>query len=161
MSNFQRNAPKDYVCPICLGVKGIENNDTLIRQPDIVYKDEAVTILVNSFFMPSNEGHVIVVPNGHYENIYDLPSETGHKIFDVAQKMAKAMKQAYSADGITIRQNNEPAGDQHAFHYHLHVFPRYTGDKFNEAKPEDKYLADTTEKAQYADKLRKELSGVK
>lgn len=51
---------------------------------------------------------------------------------DTAQKMALAVKKAYNCDGITLRQNNEPAGDQHAFHYHLHIFPRYNGDRFNQ-----------------------------
>jgi len=27
-----------------------------------------------------------------------------------------------------VRQHNEPAGNQHVWHYHLHVFPRYADD---------------------------------
>ena len=30
------NAPENYKCPICLGVKGIESDDTYIKQSDIV-----------------------------------------------------------------------------------------------------------------------------
>jgi len=38
------------------------------------------------------------------------------------------MKSAYGCDGVNLLQNNEPAAGQHAFHYHLHLFPRYDGD---------------------------------
>lgn len=34
-------------------------------------------------------------------------------------------------DGVTFLQNNEPASNQHAFHYHLHVLPRYTNDNLH------------------------------
>lgn len=155
---FPSNAPDNYICPICLGTQHIENEHTLMKQADIVYADDMVTVFVNSFFLGKNAGHVIVVPNDHYENVYELPSEVGHHIFDIAKEMAVVMKKVYKTDGITIRQNNEPAGDQHAFHYHLHVFPRYTSDDFNEILPEQKRLADPEERAQYADKLKLSLA---
>jgi histidine triad (HIT) family protein len=94
-----------------------------------------------------------VVPNEHFENIYNLPAEYGHRIFEVAQKVAIAMKRAYGCDGITTRQNNEPEGDQHAFHFHFHVWPRYKDDGYNTMKPEDKYLADPKLRASYAQKI--------
>lgn len=101
------NAPENYTCPICLGVKGLEAQDTLMRQTDVVYKDDLVTGFINSFFVGRNTGHVIIVPNEHYESIYTLPVRVGHRIFDVAQKVSLAMKKAYACDGITTRQNNE------------------------------------------------------
>lgn len=148
------NAPEGYVCPICLGIKRVASSDTLIKSSDIVYGDEKVTVFINSFFMGKNSGHVIVVPNIHYESIYDLPSEIGHHIFDVTQKLSAAIKKTYKADGITIKQNNEPAGDQHAFHYHVHIFPRYKNDGFNAIQPEQKRLAEPKERASYAERLK-------
>lgn len=119
---------KNYVCPICLGVQGVENGDTLIRQSDIVYKDNVVMVFVASYFIKGSEGHLIVVPTKHFENIYDLPGEIGARIFSTAKEFAIKMKFAYGCDGVNLLQNNEPAAGQHAFHYHLHLFPRYEGD---------------------------------
>lgn len=138
----------------CLGVKGISSPDTLMKASDIVYKDDLVTVFINSFFIGKNAGHVIVVPNRHYESIYDLPQKYGHRVFDVSKKMAIALKKAYNCDGITTRQNNEPAGDQHAFHFHFHVFPRYDNDDFNNQIPSHKRLAEPAERAEYAAKLK-------
>jgi histidine triad (HIT) family protein len=155
---FPSNAPESYICPICLGVKHEESDATLMHPTDIVYSDNLVTVFINSFFLGKNAGHAIVVPNEHYENIYDIPENVGHHIFDVSKKMSALIKKAYNADGITIKQNNEPAGDQHAFHYHMHIFPRYTDDGFNELLPEHKRLADPAERVEYANKLKAQLN---
>lgn len=150
------HAPADYVCPICLGVHGVENDKTLLRLQDIVYVDKVVTAFINSFWIKNNPGHVIVVPNDHYENFYDLPAGVGAHILTIAQKIALAMKKAYECNGITLLQNNEPAGGQHAFHYHLHIFPRYEHDDLH-ANMTNKQLADPIHRVEYATKIRSAL----
>lgn len=148
------HAPEGYKCPICLGIQGVESEDTLLKQADLVYKDDLVSVFLNSFWIDTARGHVIVVPNAHYENIYELPDEVGHRIFKVIKKMCLVMKEAYKCDGITTRQNNEPAGNQHAFHYHHHVYPRYDGDSFNENMTKKSILSDPTDRIEYVNKLK-------
>ena len=150
---MHNHAPENYKCPICLGVKGIESVDTLLKQADLVFKDDLVSVFINSFWVDTVKGHVIVVPNNHYENLFDIPEEVGNRIFEVTKKIALAMKESYKCDGITIRQNNEPAGDQHAFHYHQHVFPRYDGDSFNVNMTKKSILSQPGERLEYAKKL--------
>jgi histidine triad (HIT) family protein len=54
---------------------------------------------------------VLVVPNVHYENLYELPSRYGHAIHDLAREVAIAIRQTYGCDGTSVRQHNEPAGN--------------------------------------------------
>ena len=75
-----------------------------------------------------HEGHAMVCPAEHYENLYDLPPRVLQRIALMAQQVALAMKRAWAPDGVSTRQHNEPAGNQHVWHYHLHVFPRFEGD---------------------------------
>lgn len=150
------HAPKDYKCPICIVLEGKENDGTLIRQSDIVYKDDLITGFISSFFIGNNLGHVILVPNKHFENIYDIPAEYTRRIQEVAQKMSFALKKAYNAEGITTLQNNEPAGNQHAFHYHFHVFPRYENDELHKNML-DKKTTTPEERLPYANKIKKAL----
>jgi histidine triad (HIT) family protein len=147
----------NYTCPICLGIQQLENKHTLLKKDDMVYQDEEVSAFINSFWIGKNEGHVIVVPNKHFENFYDLPSALGYHIFDLAKKVAVVMKETYICDGITLRQNNEPAGDQHAFHYHLHIFPRYENDNFNHELTKKSVLSKPEKRIAYAEKLKKYL----
>lgn len=150
------HAPTDYICPICVGIKGTQSDDTLIRPTDIVFQDDLVTVFIGSYFIGHNSGHAIVVPNEHYENLYDVPENVGAHIFKTAQKMAIALKKAYQCDGITTQQNNEPHGGQHAFHYHLHVFPRYENDEIF-AHMNTKRLTTADERKPFAEKLKAAL----
>jgi len=148
------HAPEGYICPLCLTSKGIESEKTMAKQADVFYRDDLVFAMVNSKFVGNNPGHVIVVPNDHYENIYDIPLEVAHRIFDVAQKVALALKDIRRCDGVMTQQNNEPASGQHAFHFHFHIFPRFDGDNFAE-NINNVRLPLPEERAGYAADLRK------
>lgn len=121
-----------YRCPICLAIEGVENKDTWIKQADIFYRDDLVVGFISSKFIKGNEGHALIVPVKHFENLYDLPDEYARRIIEVSKRVAVRLKGARGCDGVTVVQNNEPAGDQHAFHYHMHVIPRFDGDNFHE-----------------------------
>lgn len=151
---MHNHAPQSYKCPICLGIEGVENDDTMIRQSDIVYKDVKVMVFVASFFIGQNSGHLIVVPIEHYENIYNLPGEVGAHISSIARKFSIIMRKAYECDGVTTLQNNEPAAGQHAFHYHLHLFPRYENDDIYDHMT-NKRATTEQERLQYSEKIRK------
>lgn len=122
------HAPTGYICPICLGNRGVENEHTLIMRADRIYAQGEVIVYINSFFIKNNPGHVIVVPKHHFENVYSIPDSVMDEIGRTSKLIATAMKKAYGCTGITMLQNNEPDGGQHAFHYHLHVIPRYPDD---------------------------------
>lgn len=150
------HAPEKYICPICLGVKGIESEATMLKRTDVVYKDELVTVFVNSKCIQNNPGHAIVVPNEHFENVYDMSEEVLERVIIISQKMARALKKSHECDGVMILQNNEPASDQHAFHYHMHIIPRFFGDDIF------KYMGSTRissleERIEYAEALKENL----
>ena len=47
----------------------------------------------------------------------------------MAKKLALKMKDKLGCDGVNIVQNNEETAGQTVFHFHMHVIPRYKGDK--------------------------------
>ncbi|OGK64800.1 hypothetical protein A2313_00240 [Candidatus Roizmanbacteria bacterium RIFOXYB2_FULL_41_10] len=144
----------DYICPLCLAVKGIESTATLMKQADIFFKDDLVLAAVNSKFFIKVPGHVIIIPKQHYENIYKMPEKTLNRISVVSQKMALLLKNVRHCDGITMIQNNEPASGQHAFHYHLHIIPRFNNDGLIESKLKTKVVT-PEERIPYANALKK------
>jgi diadenosine tetraphosphate (Ap4A) HIT family hydrolase/sugar/nucleoside kinase (ribokinase family) len=145
------HAPGDYACPFCLLIAGITNEQVHSVQSDLIYHDETVTALIGSHQWPNNPGNVIVVPNEHFENIYDLPVRFAADIHLLARRIALAMKAVYGCDGVSTRQHNEPAGNQDVWHYHLHVTPRYKGDQFYSTR---RALMPVDERAKYAAELR-------
>jgi len=97
----------------------------------IVTQDETVAVVINPF--PLNPGHVLVIPRQHVANIYELPDALAGPILSTAARVARTAKCVFSAEGVTLRQNNGAASDQHLFHFYLHVVPRFAGDgeRFN------------------------------
>ena len=154
------HADKDYKCPICIAINGKEHNDTWIVQDDIFYRDDLVMGFISSKSVKGNEGHPLIVPIKHYENLYDLPNDVAARIMQVSKRVAIAVKKTRHADGITVTQHNEPAGGQHAFHYHMHIFPRFKGDDFNEELW--RAARNTPEqRKRFADQLRTFISSIK
>lgn len=106
------HAPNGYICPFCLIAKGIENENLYTKQTDIIYKDDYVTAFIGAGWWMNNKGHVIIIPNSHFENIYDLPDEISANIHKLERKVAIALKEVYKCDGVSSRQHNEPCGNQ-------------------------------------------------
>ena len=77
--------------------------------------------------MPRAPGHALVIPKSPARNILDIEQAPLSKLILVVQKVAKASKSAFAADGITLMQFSESAGGQAVFHLHFHVLPRYQG----------------------------------
>jgi histidine triad (HIT) family protein len=151
------HAPDDYACPFCLLARGIDASQSahvLSRNADTVYRDGEVTALIASHQWPNNHGHVLLLPNAHHENIYELPLYLATRIHELARALALAMKAAYGCDGTSTRQHNEPAGNQDVWHYHLHLFPRYAGDALYTSQ---RALMPAGERAVYAARLRAQL----
>jgi histidine triad (HIT) family protein len=151
------HAPENYICPFCLLIQGIENEHVHSIQSDIIYHDKCVTALISSHQWPNNHGNVIVVPNEHFENIYDLPIRYAGEIHKVAKQLALVMKTVYACQGVSTRQHNEPAGGQDVWHYHLHVTPRYQNDQYYLTQRE---FMPVDERAKHAERLRKALQTI-
>ena len=93
----------------------------------VIYEDESVMAFLD--IRPLNLGHTLVIPKEHYETIYEIPDELIGRIHKIVKRTALAMKRATEADGITVIQQNERAAGQEIFHLHVHVVPRYRGQK--------------------------------
>jgi histidine triad (HIT) family protein len=92
-----------------------------------VYEDERVIAVLDIW--PLNEGHTLVIPKRHYKTVYEVPDEEVAHLYKVVKKVALAVKRAVGAEGISITQHNGKAAGQDVFHVHVHVIPRYEGQK--------------------------------
>lgn len=146
------HAPKDYECPLCLIADGEDVGKT--GPDDIFYQNELFTAFIAGKWWENNKGHVVIIPNKHFENLYDIDEKYLTEIHKFSKKVAIAFKKVYNSDGTSIRQHNEKAGNQDVWHYHLHVFPRYEGDNLYQ-NHDKKYWASAEDKRPYAEKLKK------
>ncbi len=90
-----------------------------------VYETDHVLAFMD--IMPRGDGHVLVIPKAGARNILDVKPDDLAELIKAVQIVARAAKDAFSADGLTIQQFNESAGGQVVFHLHVHVIPRFDG----------------------------------
>jgi len=91
-----------------------------------VYEDEVAVAFMD--LRPAVEGHVLVVPRRHIENIYVLDEATAGHLMAVAVRIAKALAAETRPAGLNLWQSNGEAGGQEVPHVHLHVQPRRQHD---------------------------------
>lgn len=77
--------------------------------------------------MPRGDGHCLVIPKTPARNIFDADVDALAAVMRTVQLISKAAMKAFSADGVTVQQFNEPAGGQVVFHLHVHIIPRFDG----------------------------------
>jgi histidine triad (HIT) family protein len=105
--------------------------------------------------MPRADGHVLVIPKTAARNILDIAPDALMRLMVAVQHVAKGVKAAMDADGLTIQQFNEAAGGQVVFHLHFHVIPRRAGEAL---RPHTGQMADAASLTAHAERIRAALA---
>jgi histidine triad (HIT) family protein len=119
----------------------------------IIYEDKTVLAFLD--IRPLCEGHTLVIPKKHYTDIFDISDDELVHVHKIAKKIAPAIKRATKADGMSIIQQNGSVAGQDIFHLHVHVVPRFNGQKlpsFSELKEIER-----TKLEEMAEKIRRQL----
>jgi histidine triad (HIT) family protein len=123
---------------------------------DVVWRDEQTTAFVSPKWWDAAPAHVLVIPNQHFQDLYEIPDETLAAVYATAKRVAQALRDTYDCDGTSTRQHNETGGGQDVFHFHVHVYPRHTGDRLYERHRRVRWT-EAEERAPYARRLRERL----
>jgi histidine triad (HIT) family protein len=113
---------KDNNCIFCKIANGEIPSSTL-------YEDDMVRVILD--ISPASKGHALILPKEHYANLYEISDEMASHVIKTAKKMAKKMQEELGVEGLNVLQNNGELAGQTVFHYHMHLIPRYQGDKVN------------------------------
>jgi len=92
----------------------------------IVYEDDETLAFMDAGQV--NPGHVLVAAKGHAENLYELNDAQAGALLRTAARVARAIRDAYQPQGLSVYQANGKAAWQTVFHYHMHLVPRHDGD---------------------------------
>ena len=77
---------------------------------------------------PATDGHVVVIPREHAEDLFELSDEDLLATMVAARRVGEQMKRTLAPDGFNILNNTGRAAWQSIFHFHVHVIPRYADD---------------------------------
>jgi histidine triad (HIT) family protein len=104
-----------------------------------------------------NPGHVLVAVKAHAENLYALQDVQAAAVMRAAARVARAIRDAFAPEGLSVYQANGKAAGQTVFHYHVHLVPRHEGDGMALSWPVKNPPRDKLEA--YAAKIRASLPG--
>ncbi|MFE3103080.1 HIT family protein [Nocardia tengchongensis] len=119
---------------------------------DIVLRTDRATAFTTAGWWPNDHGHVLVIPNTHYENIFDLPPVRACSARPGPPGRPRHMCAVYGCDGVCARQRNEPAGGQDFWHP-MHGLPWHHGDDPYRSHPMAGY-ATAEQRPVYTDRMR-------
>ncbi|MCA1693904.1 MAG: HIT family protein [Actinobacteria bacterium] len=112
----------DMDCVFCRIVAGTAD-------ASVTYEDDRVLAFCD--LNPVNPGHLLITPKVHGVGLVDLEESDGSRMFVVAQRLAAAVRgSGVRCEGVNLFLADGEAAGQEVFHVHLHVFPRYVGDRF-------------------------------
>lgn len=88
-----------------------------------VYEDAEFRAILD--LGPAAEGHTLILPKEHFDDVTELSGDLAAKVVPLAAKIGKAMKSGLGCAGFNLVQNNGAAAGQTVMHFHMHVIPRY------------------------------------
>ena len=112
-------APRDPSCIFCRILAGEIPGK-------VVWQDEYAYAFLD--IHPLTEGHVMVIPKGHWQHLEELPADAVAGLFRGVAHVAAAARLALGVDATTIGINNGRDAGQVVPHVHVHVVPRRDGD---------------------------------
>jgi ATP adenylyltransferase len=114
--------PFDGQCLFCSRLKETDDKKSLI-----VYRGKQSFIILNAY--PYTNGHVMIVPNAHVDELQKLSADTAAEMMHLSQRMERVLRDLYKPDGLNVGMNiGQAAGAGIAGHIHMHVLPRWVAD---------------------------------
>ncbi len=104
---------------------------------------------------PVNEGHALIIPKAHFEDVYAVSDAAIAATAATAARVARAARAVLAPEGLNLLQCNGPAAAQSVRHFHMHVIPRRMDDGL--AMNWEIIPGDMDAIAKTADRLRAEI----
>ena len=98
-----------------------------IKEEQILLETASFKVIFDSD--PIQLGHLLIISKSHADSIIDFTSETLLELIILEKKIVEALENNFNILGVSIIQNNGKVMDD-GTHFHVHVVPRYTEDKY-------------------------------
>ena len=78
---------------------------------------------------PISPGHTLIIPKRHTGSFFDLTEAERSDLLLLLDKAKLDLENEFKPDGYNIGINDGPAAGQTVPHLHIHLIPRYAGDR--------------------------------
>jgi len=78
---------------------------------------------------PVSPGHSLIIPLRHIRSFFDLTAEERSALLSLLDAARAGLDSEFQPAGYNIGINDGPAAGQTIAHLHIHLIPRYPGDR--------------------------------
>lgn len=116
------DGPKPNSCVFCAAAGSTQDRDH-----GVLKRTAQAFIILNKY--PYNNGHLMVVPFSHTNELSKLPPATLQEIMELSRESMEVLARTLKAPGFNLGMNlGEAAGAGIRDHLHMHIVPRWVGD---------------------------------
>lgn len=108
--------PMTKPCPFC------------VLDPTRILAEDALTVVYKDGF-PVSPGHTVIIPRRHFPTLFDATPEERIALLAALERGKSILDALHRPDGYNFGINHGAAGGQSVPHLHIHLIPRYNGDK--------------------------------
>lgn len=103
-------------CPFC------------VLDPARILAEDELTVVYKDGF-PVSPGHTVIIPRRHFATLFEATAAEQTALLAALAQAKAILDERHHPDGYNIGINQGKAGGQSVPHLHIHVIPRYLGDK--------------------------------
>jgi diadenosine tetraphosphate (Ap4A) HIT family hydrolase len=103
-------------CPFCT----IKPDEILVDRPLAVARRDTY---------PVSKGHTLIIPRRHVASFFETTEEERREMLRLLDEARTLLDREHQPDGYNIGINDGQAAGQTVMHLHIHIVPRYKGDK--------------------------------
>jgi diadenosine tetraphosphate (Ap4A) HIT family hydrolase len=104
------------VCPFCV-----------LPASRIVAADDLAMAIRDGY--PVSPGHTLIIPRRHVASIADATSGEMRSLWSLLAEARRTLDETLKPSGYNIGINDGVAAGQTVMHLHVHLIPRYAGDR--------------------------------
>ena len=78
---------------------------------------------------PVSKGHALIIPRRHVASFFETTDEERLAMLKLLDEVKAALDKELKPDGYNIGINGGAAAGQTVMHLHIHLIPRYAGDR--------------------------------
>ena len=78
---------------------------------------------------PVSKGHTLIIPRRHVASFFETTDEERRAMLKLLDEVKALLDREHKPDGYNIGINNGAAAGQTVMHLHMHLIPRYAGDR--------------------------------
>jgi diadenosine tetraphosphate (Ap4A) HIT family hydrolase len=106
----------DGTCPFCT-----------LPAARVLFRDDAAVAVRDAF--PVTRGHTLIIPLRHVASFFDTTARERDAMLRLLDLVKTTLHEEFEPAGYNIGINDGAAAGQTIGHLHVHLIPRYAGDR--------------------------------